>query len=93
MNTFNPFERYDQRLNNIEALSLEMLQILRRPQLDTSTEAQPISVSEAAEFLGISPQTLYQNAKRIPHRKRFGKLYFFKAELLDYLNGKEARNE
>ncbi|WP_128547742.1 helix-turn-helix domain-containing protein [Larkinella soli] len=51
---------------------------------------KPLSVSEAADFLGLTEQTIYQNAKRLPHRKRFGRLYFFRRELLAFLDGKEG---
>ncbi|WP_345245646.1 helix-turn-helix domain-containing protein [Nibrella saemangeumensis] len=53
-------------------------------------EDQPLPVKEAADFLGVAPQTIYQNIDRIPHRKRFGRLYFFKVELLEYLNAGEG---
>ncbi len=48
---------------------------------------KPLSLSEAAEFLGVSDQTIYQNIKKLPHRKKFGRLYFFTSELLAYLDG------
>lgn len=44
-----------------------------------------LSLKEAADFLSIAPQTMYQNVKRIPHHKRFGKLYFKRSELVAYL--------
>lgn len=54
---------------------------------------KPMSLDEAADFLGIAGQTIYQNIKKVPHRKRFGRLYFFKAELLAYLDGTEVNRE
>ncbi|GAA4399826.1 excisionase family DNA-binding protein [Nibrella viscosa] len=54
-------------------------------------DERPLSVKEAAEFLGIAPQTVYQNIDKIPHRKRFGRLFFFKSELLEYLNAGEGK--
>ncbi len=53
------------------------------------TDHKPLSLSEAADFLGVAEQTIYQNIKKLPHRKRFGRLYFFTAELLDFLDGKD----
>lgn len=50
---------------------------------------KPMSLTEAADFLGIASQTLYQNIRKVPHRKRFGRLYFFRVELLAYLDGGE----
>ena len=48
-------------------------------------EEKPLNVGQAAEYLGISEQTVYQNIKKIPHKKRFGRLYFLKSELVVYL--------
>ncbi|MBO0937904.1 helix-turn-helix domain-containing protein [Fibrella sp. HMF5335] len=48
-------------------------------------EERPLNVGQTAEFLGISEQTVYQNIKKIPHKKRFGRLYFIKSELVAYL--------
>ena len=46
----------------------------------------PVSTDEAAKQFGIAKQTLYQNAKKIRHVKRFGRLYFYPADLRAYLN-------
>ncbi len=88
----NPFEPINARLTNLEGLTLEVLQLLRSHAPATSTdEESPLSVEQAAEFLGIATQTVYQNIKRIPNRKKHGRLYFFKSELLLYLeSGKGA---
>lgn len=40
-----------------------------------------ITPQEAADFLGISLQTLYQHIDRVPSHKRYGKLCFWKPEL------------
>lgn len=44
-----------------------------------------LSLKEAAQFLHVAEQTMYQNIKHIPHQKRFGKLYFKRSELEAYL--------
>ena len=44
-----------------------------------------LTIKQAAEFLEVSQQTIYQNIKKIPHAKRFGKLYFLRSELEEYL--------
>lgn len=43
-----------------------------------------ISAKEAAEFLGIARQTLYNNLALYPHLKRRGKLLFLKSDLIHY---------
>jgi len=45
----------------------------------------PLTVKQAADYLGVSQQTIYQNIRRIPHSKRFGKLYFLRSDLDLYL--------
>lgn len=84
----NPFEPINNRLNNLEALVLEALILLRSTATGQSSidDETPLNVKEAAEFLNVSRQTVYQNIAKIPHRKRHGRLYFYKAELIDYLN-------
>ena len=44
-----------------------------------------LNIKQASEFLGVADQTIYQNIKKIPHSKRFGKLYFLRSELEQYL--------
>ena len=46
---------------------------------------EPLTVKQAATYLGVSQQTIYQNIRRIPHSKRFGKLYFLRSDLDLYL--------
>lgn len=48
-------------------------------------EEKPLNVEQAAEFLGISKQTVYQNIDRLPRIKRFGRLFFLKSELVVFL--------
>ena len=56
----------------------------------TDTEV-PVSTDEAAKLFGIAKQTLYQNARKVKHTKRFGRLYFYPSDLREYLNaGKGA---
>jgi len=49
-----------------------------------------LDVDGAAKLMNISRQTIYQKIKEIPHRKVFGKLVFFKEELIKFIdnNGK-----
>ena len=86
------FQKLQQDVSDIRV----MLQLLNtrldsKPVTITSSEETPLSAQQAADFLGIAPQTLYQNVKKIPHRKRFGKLYFFPSDLREYL--KEGSKE
>ncbi|GAB4032019.1 hypothetical protein GCM10028809_29420 [Spirosoma gilvum] len=46
----------------------------------------PINSQQASSYLNLSISSLYQNIEHIPHRKRNGKLYFFKSELGKYID-------
>ncbi|WP_020598383.1 helix-turn-helix domain-containing protein [Spirosoma panaciterrae] len=86
------FQQLQDDLSTIKETMLSLAQRLD-PTTSSVPDDRPLSVTEAAEFLGIAEQTLYQHVKRIPHRKRFNRLYFFKAELLAYLNGEEVHHD
>lgn len=59
----------------------------------TTTPSQPttgkryLNAKEAANFLGIKLQTLYQNVDKIPSKKKHGKLHFVESELIEYMEG------
>ena len=89
----NYFELFDKRLAAIEARQDEILSLAKRVSGPATSpdEEKPLNVGQAAEYLGISEQTVYQNIKKLPHKKRFGRLYLFRSELTEYLNaGKGA---
>lgn len=90
----NPFEIIDARLSNIEALLIDRLNnSVLAPFPLTTDDDTPLSVQQAAELLGIATQTVYQRIGQIPHTKRFGRLYFNRRELIQYINaGKEGGN-
>jgi excisionase family DNA binding protein len=50
-----------------------------------TTVQKPLSITEAAEFLGLKPSYLYKliHLGRIPHYKPIGKRVFFKREELE----------
>ncbi|RIV19417.1 DNA-binding protein [Fibrisoma montanum] len=87
MFTENPFAAIWQRLDQIEARQNETLQLLRSNSTNSATtDETPVTTDEAARQFGIAKQTLYQNAKKIKHIKRFGRLYFYPSDLRDYLD-------
>jgi len=51
-------------------------------------EKEILSVDEAADFLGISKQTIYQHVhkRKIPHSKRGRRLFFRRSELNDWID-------
>lgn len=43
------------------------------------------STELAVSLLGLARPTIYANLNKIPHRKRHGRLYFNRGQLLDYI--------
>jgi predicted DNA-binding transcriptional regulator AlpA len=86
---------FDQLPQAIYSLTCEV-QELRRviEQNDSSPKSKSEEILdrvEAAKFLGIAEQTIYQLGNRLPRRKRFGKLYFLRSELETYLKEGKTR--
>ena len=86
---------FDQLPAAICQMGLELIEIKRLLTEQPSNviladDAKPVDVNTAANFLGISRQTVYQNIDKIPHKKRFGRLYFFIPELTEYVKAGEG---
>jgi excisionase family DNA binding protein len=80
----NPFETINARLSNLEALTLEALQCLRK----RATAAPEMGGIELAqEVTRLSKPRIYAlvSAREIPHAKRGNKLYFNRTELLEWV--------
>ncbi len=88
MFTENPFATIARELELIKAQQAETLQLLRSTAtIPAYADENPVSTDEAAKRFGIAKQTLYQNAKKIKHTKRFGRLYFYPSDIRAYLDG------
>ncbi|AEI49716.1 helix-turn-helix domain-containing protein [Runella slithyformis] len=83
----NPFAEIYERLGNIEGFLLALDEKLTTTTLQPTTGKRYLTAKEAADFLGIKLQTLYQNIERIPHVKKHGKLHFSEVELVAYMEG------
>jgi hypothetical protein len=77
----NPFEAIDRRLNNLEALLVEILKHLRSSNSYDTPEIGGIELAQ--EITRLSKARIYAlvSARQIPHAKRGNKLYFTRAEL------------
>ena len=53
----------------------------------TSDDDQMMTMDEACQFIGKKRSTMYSltSERRIPYRKRGNKLYFFKKELIEWI--------
>lgn len=79
----NPFEILEQKIDNLALL------ILTKSAAPAEEEDKMLNLEEAAAYLGMVQQTIRRNIRKIPHRKRHGRLFFFKSELVQYVkNGK-----
>jgi excisionase family DNA binding protein len=67
---------------------------LTNAKLQTADSGKPLSMEEAAEYLGIPKATLYQfTSKRlIPFRKLGRRIVFVKADLATFLDSKKKRS-
>ena len=83
----NPFAEIVERLHNIEGFLLALDEKLTTTPPQPTTGKRYLTAKEAAEFLGIKQQTLYQNIEKIPSIKKHGKLFFVEAELIAYMEG------
>jgi excisionase family DNA binding protein len=81
----NPFLILMQKLEVIEA-KIDNLDA-KLSQEESTSNADFIDPIEAAEYLNVARSTLYQYSlsNRIKHYKRFGKLYFKKVDLNEFI--------
>lgn len=57
-----------------------------KPKIDDDIKPLfPFSVTEAAKFLGVKPQYLYDHKDKIPHRKIANRLRFDPDQLRSYV--------
>ena len=83
MYSANPFEQINKRFDAIESL---LLQIVNTPTEVTPAD-QIFTVDEAADFLKLAKQTIYQlvSARDIPFSKKGKRLYFQRHELEQWI--------
>lgn len=88
----NPFEIIESRLCNIENLILD----LKHPTMQKSSLSQededPKNIDEIVQLTGYKKKTLYGYCQNntIPHHKKNGTLFFFKVEIIEWIqSGKQ----
>ncbi len=82
------FDQMPEAVNRLQMEVAEIKRLLLNNQAPATSPADEpaLDINQAAEVLGIAKQTVYQNVSKIPHKKKHGRLYFFRSELLTYLN-------
>jgi excisionase family DNA binding protein len=86
----NPFEIIDARLARIEKLLLD----LKSLAFENSPEPETVLlIRQVAELVKLSVPTIYGYVSRneIPYSKKGKRLYFFKAEIIEWI--KEGRRK
>ncbi|MDB5242620.1 MAG: phage transcriptional regulator AlpA [Spirosoma sp.] len=81
----NPFEPINARLNNLEALTIEVLQLLRSTNTASADEVGGIEL--ATQITRLSAARIYTlvSERKLPHKKRGNRLSFRRSELLNWL--------
>jgi len=85
MNVSNPFEQITDRLLRIEQ-ALMLLRADHPPEVNQNSDI-PLSIQEAAKIIGKSVPTVYGYVHRgiLPHMKRGQRLYFYRSELISWI--------
>lgn len=82
----NPFEPINARLNNLEALTLEVLQILRSTSTTDTDEIGGIELARQVTRLSAARIYTLVSERKLPHKKRGNRLTFRRSELLNWLD-------
>ncbi|GAB3995156.1 hypothetical protein GCM10028807_34590 [Spirosoma daeguense] len=82
----NPFEPINARLNNLEALTLEVLQLLRSTTTSSNDEVGGIKLAQDVTRLSAARIYTLVSERKLPHKKRGNRLTFRRSELLEWLD-------
>jgi hypothetical protein len=80
----NPFFLIQQDILEVKSL-VERLIHNQQPVTLPDFDKYESGVEVAMEELGVKRQSVYQSINKLPHKKMFGKLYFNRAELRNYI--------
>ena len=90
----NPFEPINARLNNLEALTLEVLQLLRSTNTTDTDEVGGIELARQVTRLSAARIYTLVSERKLPHKKRGNRLTFRRSELLNWLDeGNRAKQK
>lgn len=88
----NPFQDITERLNRIEVVLRDINKVRFHSTSNQDVDI-PVSIQEASKITGKSVPTLYGYVHRmlIPHMKRGQRLYFYKQELVNWIESGRVR--
>ncbi|WP_027125289.1 helix-turn-helix domain-containing protein [Gelidibacter mesophilus] len=89
----NPFKLIESRLRNIEDLILDLKDSSRLPTLVISEDEDPKDINQIAKLTGYKPKTIYEfcRKKTIPYHKKNGRSFFFKSEIIEWIQSGEQK--
>ena len=81
------FDQLPQAVSKLQDKLNSIEQLLLQKQEAVSAQDELLSVSQAAKFLNLSVPTLYSKVSRkeVPVNKQGKRLYFYKAELVEWI--------
>lgn len=81
----NPFADIETRLSRIEAQQQETLQCLRQAIAQPAPQVGGVELAQEVTHLSKSRIYVLVSERAIPHAKRGNRLYFNRAELLEWV--------
>ena len=69
----------------IQSVVRGVISELIKPQVDVPDEDEIMNIRDASKLTGYAVQSIYQKIKDIPHSKKFGKLFFSKKDLQQWI--------
>jgi hypothetical protein len=81
---YNPFEDLFTEIMHLQMTLDQVLTTVRSQPTQAEIE-KPLSRKEAAKFLNVSYGKLCSPTCKVPSIRKFGKYYYLKSDLLNYL--------
>ncbi len=88
----NPFESIESRLSNIENLILDIKHLPKNNSSELTGDTDPKNIDDIVKLTGYKKKTIYGYCQNntIPYHKKNGRIFFFKAEIIDWIqSGKQ----
>jgi predicted DNA-binding transcriptional regulator AlpA len=92
--TANPFQEISERLHRIENALIDLKET--KTSFTDPEDEIPISIQKAAEIIGLAVPSIYGLVHRgtIPHMKKNKRLYFYKRDLIAWIqSGRKMTND
>ncbi len=83
----NPFESIESRLSNIENLILDIKHLPKNISSEFHEDNNPKNIDDIVKLTGYKKKTIYGYCQNntIPYHKKNGRIFFFKSEIIDWI--------